>query len=123
MTEYWVLQLLHQGTHLATAISPSDETKLAWVGVYSLNPSRESTASTLRRFGVEAPVDGSSIYVVRAFEVDRTIIDADVWIGEDELSNKLHVLVIGDEALREALEQAGARLDQLERPYHSNYPI
>jgi predicted solute-binding protein len=61
--------------------------------------------------------------VVRAFEVDRTIIDADVWIGEDELSNKLHVLVIGDEALREALEQAGARLDQLERPYHSNYPI
>ena len=123
MTEYWVLELLHKGTHLATSIEASDETKLAWVGVYSLNPSRESTALSLRQFGVEAPVDGSPIYVVRAFEVARTIIDADVWFGEDELNNKIHVLVIGDEALREVLGQAGTSLDQLERPYKSNYPI
>jgi len=123
MTEDALLQLLHRGKHLATSIIASAETKLAWVGVYPLDVHRKGTVRALQRSGLSMPDNDDIIYAVRAFEVERTRVNSDAWICEDDLDNKVNTVVIGDDALRAKLEEVGVRMDQLDLPYKSNYPI
>jgi len=63
------------------------------------------------------------VYRIRQFEVDRTLIERGISIGEPELENQADLVVFGDEELIEKLLLLGMSIDQLELPYKSDYPI
>jgi hypothetical protein len=123
MTRDAVVQLLHRGRQLAATMIASEEERIAWVGVYPLDPSRPDTPGVLRRFGVSVFGDVGPVYRIRAFEVQRILIEADASISEEELTNKCDALAIGDADLEAKLRALGIDVDRLDLPFKSNYPI
>jgi hypothetical protein len=123
MTRDAVLQLLHRGRQLASSVHASEEGSLGWIGVYPLDSQRPETATLLRRFGVAIMGHVAPVYRIRAFEVAKTLIEADVSISEDELKNTGDSLAIGDEDLESKLRSLGIELNRLDLPFKSNYPI
>ena len=116
------LQLLHRGKQLAAnAIASSDE-KLAFVGVYPLDLNRTEARQMLRRLGIIAPAEGQ-LYRLRLFEIERTLVEQDVSIAEEHLSNVHDVFAHGDEDLVIKLEELGLTLNDLAQPYETLYPI
>jgi hypothetical protein len=123
MTRDAVVQLLHRGRHLAAAIVAAEEGRMAWVGVYPLDPSRPDTSAVLRRFGVSVLGGAGPLYRIRAFEVQTTLIEEDASISEEELTNKRDALAMDDEDLVAKLRTLGIELEGLDLPFKSNYPI
>lgn len=114
---------LHRGQVLATSVPSSGTEYLAWIGVYPLDVTRETTRAMLKNQGQAIPLPGTRAYRIRRFEVDRTLIEQDASIAEPELEKKTQYFAFGDDDLVEILLQLGARVEQLELPYRSNYPI
>lgn len=114
---------LHRGQVLATTTTSSRASHLAWVGVYPLDPTRESTRELLTRHGQPLPTSAVHVYRIRKFEVDRKLIEQDASIAEPELENKETYFVYGEQDLEEKLRQLGVDIGQLHLPYKSNYPI
>lgn len=123
MTGDAVIQLLHRGQHLAATIVAAEKGRMAWVGVYPLDPTRPDTSHVLRRFGVSVLGNAGPMYRIRAFEVQAKLIDADASISEEELLNKRDQLAIGDEDLAAKLQTLGVEFEHLDLPFKSNYPI
>ena len=116
------LNSLHRGQVLAASMPSSRVGCRGWVGVYPLTNRRE-TLSLLRRKGQPIPLPAVRVYRIRQFEVDRTLIERGISIGEPELENQADLVVSGDEELIEKLLLLGMSIDQLELPYKSDYPI
>jgi hypothetical protein len=118
-----VISLLHRGKQLAAKMKSSDPQRLAFVGVYPLDLSQPSTQVFLHGRGLQnLPATGRA-YHVRTFEVDRSLVEADVWMGETELTNTRSFFTFDDESLVEHLAQIGVPLESLEPPFKSDYPI
>src|SRR6185503_2323714 len=122
MTDETILSLLHRGTRLAAIIPSTSEDRIAWIGVYPLNLKSPDTLQMLLRRNV-ATNTTMPVYRLRTFEVDRALVDKDKWISDDDLTNDRDAIAVGDDDLREKLAQFGARLDQLEQHFKSDYPI
>ena len=75
--------LLH-GTPLAAELACADPLRRAWIGVYPLDLSRDSSREFLRNAGVHIVPATGRAYHVRTFEVDRTLNERDVWITETD---------------------------------------
>lgn len=123
MTEFAVWQLLHRGKQLAVVMPASTEGKLGWLGICPLDLNSRETVVTLRRFGLYALDRARPHYRIRVFEVNRALIEADRWLSEEDLENKHDMIAIGDEDLQLKLEELGVRLEQLEHPSNSDYPL
>jgi len=123
MTRDAVLQTLHRRRSLAASVPASNESRLAWVGVYPLDPGRPGTAELLRRYGIATLHADEQIYRIRKFEVDRSLIAADASLYEQQLSDKEDALAIGDEDLEAKLQRFGVSLERLDLPFKSDYPI
>jgi hypothetical protein len=118
-----VFSLLSRGSPLAAAIEASRKERLAWVGVYPLDLSKPLTQEFLRAHGIDLfPVAGRA-YRVRTLEVERRLIEADASIGESDLANTTSKIVFSYDDLLRALEAIGVRVESLELPYESSYPI
>lgn len=123
MTEYAVLQALHEGRSLVVELSTSREGRRAWLGVYPLRLDSPDVKALLRRYGYFDLHTDEPVYNIRTFEIDRSLNEADIWLSEDDLLEKRDALAIGDQDLRAKLEQFGTRLQDLVRPFKSDYPI
>lgn len=123
MTKDTVLQLVHSKTILATSIPASLEGKLGFLGVYPIDPTWPSTIARLRRHGISVSRWSKRLYRVRAFEVDRRLVEAEEYVSVESINSIRGEVTIGDEDLRATLEQLGVRLDQLDLPSQSNYPL
>jgi hypothetical protein len=96
---------------------------LAWVGVYPLDLNRETTREFLRNQGQAVPLSSVHVYHLRRFEVERSLIEQDVWIAEPDLKNKTSMLAYGDDDLMLKLKHQGVLLEELVLPDRSNCPI
>lgn len=121
--ELTALNALHGGQSLAAATPAAAADRLAWVGVYPLNLERETTRDFLRGRSRVIPLPGSRVYRIRAFEVQRRLIEEDASISEPDLENQADELAYGDAQLMAGLERLGVKLEQLALPYKSGYPI
>jgi hypothetical protein len=118
-----VINSLHRGTHLAAELECEDPDRSAWVGVYPLDLSEPLTREFLRNKAIiDLPPSGRA-YHVRTFEVDRTLVERDVSIGETELVNARSQFAFDDASLIDQLERMGVPVERLELPYKSDYPI
>ena len=117
------LNALRRGQALAASIASSKPSHLAWVGVYPLDTTRETTQELLRNHGQAVPLPSVHAYRIRTFEVARALVEQDFSIAEPELENKSNFFAFGEEDLAEKLRQLGVRLEELQLPYKSNYPI
>lgn len=68
------------------------------------------------------PAKGRAYYL-RAFEVERRLVDAEISISERELTNQKSILAFSDDELVRQLEALGVTTESLELPYKSDYPI
>lgn len=118
-----VIDSLHRGKVLATSVPASDETRLAWIGIYPLDLSQPLTAEFLRNQGMAALPSAGPAYHIRSFEVDRTLIERDACIAEPEMTNKRSYFAFGDEDLMARLTHLGVAIEQFDLPFKSNYPI
>jgi hypothetical protein len=88
-----------------------------------LDVSRPETTAVLRRLGIAALPSAGPLYRVRAFEVRRALVAADVWLWEEDLLQKRPVLAIGDQDLILKLRDFGVELEALEVHSMCDYPI
>jgi len=114
---------LHRGQALATSIPSSGPHMLAWIGVYPLDLTRETTREFLRNNGQPTPLSGVRVYRIRRFEVDLSLIQQNVHVSESQLQNRSNYFAFSDESLVSQLKQLDVNIEQLELPYKSNYPI
>jgi hypothetical protein len=108
---------------LAASVEPILDGCLAWVGVYPLDLNRETTREFLRNQGQAVPLSSVHVYHLRRFEVERSLIEQDVWIAEPDLKNKTSMLAYGDDDLMLKLKHQGVLLEELVLPDRSNCPI
>jgi len=123
MHRHAVFASLHRGTHLAAAIVCNHPQRLAWVGVYPLDLSQPNTRTFLKNKGLSGFPSSGRAYHIRAFEVEKGLIEADASIGETELNDAQSFVAPDDAALVRQLQDLGVPLESLELPYKSNYPI
>ncbi len=124
MDAHAVIDSLHRGKVLAAAVPATKPSRLAWVGVYPLNPSDPFTVKFLRNEGVSvSPAMRGPIFHIRAFEVYRKLLERDACIAEREMMNKRSHFAFGDSELEAKLKDLGLRIDQLDLPFKSDYPI
>src|SRR5512146_2230018 len=123
MNENAVMESLHRGTVLAAAIPASCHDTLAWVGVYPLDLSRQTTVEFLRNHGLSTLPNAASAYHIRTFEVHRELIDADASIAEQEMTNKRSFFAFGADDLRAKIRALGLEIENLDLPFESDYPI
>jgi hypothetical protein len=114
--------LLRRGKSLVARISASQPGYTAWLGVYPLDPSQPEKFSALRQLKIPAP-PGAMIYRVRAFEVLEALVEANACIWDGDLSNKRDAFAVGEDQLIEKLLEFGVKLEELEQPYKTDYPI
>jgi hypothetical protein len=114
---------LHNGQVLAASVTSTSADHYAWVGVYPLDTSRDTTRKLLENHGQALPVEGIQIYRIRLFKVKRDLVERDASIAEPELEDKADYFAFGDESLEEKLQHIGILIEQLELPYKLNYPI
>ena len=118
MLLFHVLAALRNGKPLAVEIDALDARNRAWVGVYPLDAVRDERLLAARGWGR----DGERACRVRAFEVRRERIDADVWLAESDLANREDCLAT-ETTLPNVLARVGARVEQLEGLWRAGYPI
>jgi hypothetical protein len=123
MNELAVQESLRRGNSLAAPIQSSCPDTLAWVGVYPLDLSRESTVRFLRNQGIAALPNAGQPYRIRTFEVSKALIEAEASIAEPEMTNKRSYIVFGIKELFDKLRSIGVPIETLELPFKSNYPI
>ena len=124
MNRHHVVLFLGRGEHLAAPAQSSEPGRLAFVGIYPLDPSDPDTAAFLRNEGIALlPTSPSPLCRVRYFEVERTLVEHDVWLSEEQLLNKRDFFALGIEDLERILNALGIDLEELERPFKSDYPI
>ncbi|WP_155894090.1 hypothetical protein [Cystobacter fuscus] len=114
--------LLRQGRSLAASLAPSLPGRLAWVGVYPLDPAKPSAAAFLSRLG-QSPTYDQPIFRVRVIEVSESLVREERWICEDDLHSRDDEVVVGENALMSKLARLGLSRDALEWPYKVDYPI
>jgi hypothetical protein len=117
------INALNRGMPLATELACADSQRRAWIGVYPLDLSDAGTRQFLRNVGVEIFPEAGRAYHIRTFEVDRTLTDRNVWIGETELLNKRSAVAFSEESLIEQLKTFAGSLESLEPHHKSDYPI
>jgi hypothetical protein len=119
-----VMDILHRGKVLAASVPSTASSRLAWIGVYPLDASRPLTVELLRNQGipVERAMHGPAFHV-RVFEVDRRLIEQDACFAERELMNSRSYFAFGDGDLATKLRDVGLRVDQLDLPFKSGYPL
>jgi len=120
---YTALNALHRGQALATRIRPNSPENLAWVGVYPLDATRETTRELLRNNGQVIPLPNSNAYRIRWFEADTSLLEKEVSISESSLMNCGQSFAFGDDDLEKKLEEIWTSIDLLEPPYKLDYPI
>jgi len=81
------------------------------------------TREFLRNRGLSIFPEAGRAYHIRTFEVDRELIEADVYFGETALINARSSFAFDDARLAEELEKLNVPLEHLELPYKSNYPF
>jgi hypothetical protein len=123
MNSHHVFIFLQRGEVLATAARSSDPGRLAWVGVYPLDLSSPRTAEFLRNEGIIASSSTQPVCHIRYFEVDKDLIERDLSIGENELVKGRSLFAFGAVDLAAKLKSLGVELEELERPFRSDYPI
>jgi hypothetical protein len=114
---------IHNGQVLAASVTSTSADHYAWVGVYPLDTSRDTTRKLLENHGQVLPLEGVQVYRIRLFKVKRDLVERDASIAEPELEDKVDYFAYGDESLEKKLEQIGIQIEQLELPYKLNYPI
>jgi hypothetical protein len=117
-----LLGYLHRGKVIVAERVASAPERLAWIGIYPLNPARETTRELLARAHVPIRT-GHDVryYHVRAFELDRSLHDKS--FGEPDLRKKEDRVVVGDDGLVARLEELGVDIDTLEVPWKTEYPL
>jgi hypothetical protein len=124
MNRHHVFLFLERGEVLAALSRASDPHRSAWVGVYPLDVTSPEAAELLGHEGIPlSSVSGKPLYRVRFFEVGRDLIERDVCISEQDLINGRDLYAFGADDLAAKLADLGVDLEQLERPFKSNYPI
>ena len=123
MNESAVMESFHRGKVLAAAIPASGRDNLAWVGVYPLDLSRQTTVEFLRNHGLTVLPNAKSAYHIRTFEVRRELIDADASIAEHQMTNKNSYFAFGDDDLQKKMRALGVNIESLDLPFKSDYPI
>ena len=124
MNRHHATLFLERGEPLAAAARSSHPERLAWVGVYPLDPSSPDTSSFLRNHRIALlPTSPRPLCRVRFFEVERDLGERDTWLSEEQLLNKRDFFAFGIEDLERILESLGIELGDLERPFKSDYPI
>ena len=124
MDAHVVMDSLHRGKSLAAAVPASRPDRLAWVGVYPLDLSDPLSVQLLRNRGFSiVRAMAVPVFHIRAFEVDRRLIDQDACIAEPEMTNKRSYFAFGDSELETRLGELGLRIDQLDLPFKVDYPI
>jgi hypothetical protein len=93
------------------------------VGVYPLDLEEPMTREFVRNQGIRLFPASGRAYRIRRFEVQRQLIDAEVFLGERELKQPTSTIVFDDDTLLGELRKLGVQLEDLELPYRSNYPI
>ena len=117
------INALLRGIPLAAELVCADPLRRAWIGVYPLDLSRDSTREFLRNAGVHIVPAAGRAYHVRTFEVDRALNEKDISIGESELVNRNSYIAFSEEDLITQLESVGISLESLEPHHKSDYPI
>jgi hypothetical protein len=117
------INALRRGIPLAAEVASADPQRRAWIGIYPLDPSRESTREFLRNAGIHIVPSVGRAYRVRTFEIDRTLNAQDIWIGESELANKTSFFAFTEDDLIRQLESLGTSLESFEPHHKSDYPI
>jgi hypothetical protein len=123
MNESAVMESLHRGKVLAAAIPASCQDSLAWIGIYPLDLSRQTTLEFLRNHGLTVLPSAASAYHIRTFEVRRELIEADASIAEQEMTNKNSYFAFGDDDLRTRMRALHLAIESLDLPFKSGYPI
>lgn len=123
MTEDLILQFLHNKELLTASFPASTESKLAFLGVYPIDPSWPSTIARLRRLGISTVNATQLLYRICAFEIDRELLDIDEYPSEETMNSLHDTVAIGDDDLRTKLKSLGLDLTQLDLPSKSNYPL
>jgi hypothetical protein len=117
------ISALRRGMPLAAELACADPLRRAWIGVYPLDLSHESTREFLRNAGVHIIPTAGRAYHVRTFEVDKALNEKDVWIGETELINRNSYFAFSEEDLIKQLKRLGISLESLGPHHKSDYPI
>jgi len=123
MNENAVMDCFHRGQILAATIPSSCQDNLAWVGVYPLDLSRQTTVEFLRNHGLTVLPNAESAYHIRTFEVRQQLIDADASIAEQHMTNKNSYFAFGDDDLQKKMRALGVNIESLDLPFKSDYPI
>jgi hypothetical protein len=118
------MNALHLHRPLAASVLPTLDGCLAWVGVYPLDLNLQATREFLRSQGQAIPLPTTPAYHIRRFEVERSLVEQeDTWLAERDLKNKASIFAYGDDDLVVKLGRLGVRLEELELPANSSYPI
>lgn len=120
---HFQLNSLHRGQILAVSIPPLDPLNLAWIGVHPLDLSDATCTNFLRNRGKPIPASSVRVYRIRGIETLKTLIAQDVWICEQDITNRIDDLAYGDEELESKLEGLGVSMHMLVPEHRSDYPL
>ncbi|UFZ08660.1 hypothetical protein LQG66_03515 [Bradyrhizobium ontarionense] len=120
---YAVLNQLRRGKPLAASVPSKSPDRLAWIGVYPLDMASDHSRRFLENHRQPIPLPNVLTCHIRHFEVDRGLVEQDVWLSERDLQNSTSYFTFGDEDLVKALKRLGVEIEQLEPHWKTDYPI
>jgi len=120
---YAIFNQLRRSKALAVSVPSTVPERLAWIGVYPLDLTSDHSLEFLRNHDQPIPLPGVLTCHIRSFEVDRELVERDVWLCEQDLQNAVSHFAFGDEHLVEVLKQLGVDIEQLQPTWKSDYPI
>jgi len=117
-----LIQWLQEDRVLAGELTPTQEGRSAWVGIYPLKLNRQGTHSLLRRHGlVVLPGADVHVYRISTFEIADSL--RETYFSEQDMENKQSFIVLGDDALFEKLKDLGISPEILDSPARVDYPL
>jgi hypothetical protein len=117
-----LVQWLQEDRILTGELTPTNEGRRAWVGIYPLSLKRQGTHARLKREGLAIlPGADVHVYLISTFEIDVSLMDK--YFSEKEIEKKQEFIVFGDDALFEKLEELHILLEILDSPLRNDYPL
>lgn len=107
------------GHPLAARVEATRPAHRAWVAVYPLSRRADARAPIV----LNAVVPPDIRLRVRAFEVADDRLSPDRWLSDEDVVRTRDDVVVGREALVEALAAHGLTLASLERPWTVDLPL
>jgi len=115
------LRALARGSPLAKQLESSSSSRYRWLAIFPLDGSDPDVRRLIQNHGRPFPEEEIDFFRVRVIEVDISLIDADIWLSEDDFININDKICLGKSELLEILKQYS--ISDLELSINTDIPI